>query len=79
MYVFVLGVLLSGMLMAEQFGIAWSPTLLVLVAIAAAIWTTYYRITVEPRIETMGRNVEQRHDSGELDSSVSKLERDDHD
>lgn len=50
-YVFVLAVLLSGMLIADRFGMDWSPPLLLLVGIATAVWTAYYRYAVGPRLE----------------------------
>ncbi|MFK5605086.1 MULTISPECIES: hypothetical protein [Haloferax] len=50
-FVFVLGVLLSGMWLAQQFGMQWSPMLFAIVAVVAAVWTVYYRFGVEPRID----------------------------
>lgn len=49
-FVFVLAVLLSGMWLAEQFGMEWSPTLLVVVGAVAGVWTIYYRFSVAPRL-----------------------------
>ena len=49
-YVFVLAAMLSGAWLTEQFGTTWSPTLLALVGVVAALWTVYHRIAVTPRI-----------------------------
>lgn len=56
MYVFILGVLLSGMWLAQQVGTDWSPVLLAIVAVVAAGWTVYYRFSVGPRIEANKRD-----------------------
>lgn len=67
-YVFVLAVLLSGMLVADRFGMDWSPPLLLLVGIAAAVWTAYFRFAVGPRLEMNTPSGE----SGEPDSAETR-------
>lgn len=67
-YVFVLAVLLSGMWMADRFGMDWSPSLLLLVGIATAVWTAYYRYAVGPRL----RMNTHSGGSGELDSTETR-------
>ncbi|WP_148415494.1 hypothetical protein [Haloferax sp. KTX1] len=63
-FVFVLGVLLSGMWLAQQFGMEWSPTLLAIVAAVSAVWTAYYRFGVEPRIDAGRGDDDNRRESG---------------
>ncbi|CQR52318.1 MULTISPECIES: hypothetical protein [Haloferax] len=63
-FVFVLGVLLSGMWLAQQFGMEWSPTLLAIVAVVSAVWTAYYRFGVAPRIDASGADDDARNETG---------------
>ncbi|MCO8267323.1 MULTISPECIES: hypothetical protein [unclassified Haloferax] len=63
-FVFVLGVMLSGMWLAQQFGMEWSPTLFAIVAVVAAVWTVYYRFSVEPRINTSRGDDDGRQEAG---------------
>ncbi|GGC65894.1 hypothetical protein [Haloferax sulfurifontis] len=68
-FVFVLGVLLSGMWLAQQFGMEWSPTLLAIVAVASAVWTAYYRFGVEPRIDASRGDENARNETGVSDGA----------
>ncbi|AKU09168.1 MULTISPECIES: hypothetical protein [Haloferax] len=69
-FVFVLGVMLSGMWLAQQLGMEWSPTLFAIVAVVAAVWTAYYRFGVEPRIEaSRGDDDDNRQEPGVSDGA----------
>lgn len=61
-YVFALAAMLSGAWLAEQFGTAWSPTLLALVGVVAALWTVYHRVSVAPRLAASDGGTEGRRD-----------------
>lgn len=71
-YVFVLGVLLSGMWLAQQFGMEWSPALLAVVGIVAAGWTVYYRFSVGPRIEANETDERGREGDDSAPSATAK-------
>ncbi|MDS0300605.1 hypothetical protein NDI76_17790 [Halogeometricum sp. S1BR25-6] len=69
-YVYVLGVLLSGMWLAQQLGTDWSPLILTVVAVVAAGWTLYYRFSIGPRIETNKRDGDE-HDGEDAGPSTA--------
>ncbi|MFB6152516.1 MAG: hypothetical protein ABEJ40_11990 [Haloarculaceae archaeon] len=51
-FVYTLGAVLSGGLLAAQIGIQGNLPLVLVSTLAAAAWTVYFRVTVLPRLET---------------------------